>query len=103
MNELLNPFNFLLACFGAYRLSRLLTIEDGPFELAYNLRIKTGIEYNDKNEVIAFPPWNPLYCIWCTSVYVAPIVFISWYYASAFWIILAISAVVGLIHSIVGE
>lgn len=99
----LNWLEFVIACLACFRLSHLLVLEDGPFALAYKLRIKTGIEYDYKGEVSSYPDWNPLHCIWCTSIYVAPIVFISWYYVSAFWIVLAISAVVGLIHSIVGE
>lgn len=103
MNVPLNPFELVIACFAAYRLARLLTIEDGPFDLAYNLRIKTGIEYNEKNEVMFYPPWNPLYCIWCTGIYTSGLVFLTWSYISYFWIVMAISAVIGLVHSIVGE
>lgn len=100
MNVPLNPFEFVIACLATYRLSRLLVIEDGPFDLIYKLRIKTGIEYDHKGEVISYPSWNPLHCIWCTSIYISGLVFFTWSLLSYFWIILAISAVASMVQRI---
>jgi hypothetical protein len=98
MIEHLNPFEFIIACLASYRLSRLLVKEDGPFDLAYKLRIKTGIIYSDiDGKAIAWPPYNPLHCIWCTSIYIAAFIFLSWNWLCLAYIIFAISATVGLI------
>lgn len=75
----------------------MLVFENGPFDLFLRLRIKTGILY-DENFVVSYPNWNPLICMWCTSLYVVPIIFLCWYYLPILAVFLAITAVVGIIY-----
>ena len=53
-----------------WRLSHLLVEEDGPFMVFHKLRLGTGILYDGDGEVYYHPIWNPLYCIWCSSIWV---------------------------------
>lgn len=54
-----------------WRLSYMLVREDGPFRLARKLRDVTGIECDEDGRVFSYPDWNPLHCVYCTSVWVA--------------------------------
>ncbi len=60
-----------LAC---WRLSSLLTAEAGPFEVFKRLRKASGLEYTVHGGLLAWPAWNPLVCLWCTSLWVAPLI-----------------------------
>jgi hypothetical protein len=54
-----------------WRLSRMLVRETGPYDAFARLRLATGIEYGLDGQVISYPPYNPLHCVYCTSVYTA--------------------------------
>lgn len=59
-----------------WRLSYLLVREDGPGNLARKLRERTGIVYDEETgHVVSYPDWNPLTCVYCTSIWVAMILF----------------------------
>lgn len=62
---------FILYALATWRISNILVKEEGPFELASKLREYTGIETNSVGVVLSYPPWNPLSCVLCTSVWVA--------------------------------
>lgn len=62
--------DLLVRGLAVYRVSRLLVEEDGPFRVLYNLRKKTGIQYTTYGEVFSYPDWNPLACMYCTSIWV---------------------------------
>lgn len=53
-----------------WRLSRMLVKEQGPYHIFERLRRATGIEY-ESGDVLSYPDWNPLHCVYCTSVWVA--------------------------------
>lgn len=59
-----------------WRISRLLVAENGPFDVIKKLRILTGIVYNsyDDSTVVSYPVWNPLHCIYCTSIWVMVVI-----------------------------
>lgn len=61
----------MIYALATWRLSYLLVREDGPFRLARKLRDTTGIECDDVGNVFSYPDWNPLHCVYCTSVWVA--------------------------------
>lgn len=67
-------FELVLSGLACYRLSYMLTGEDGPFDIFYRLRNVTGIVYSASGKVISYPNWNPLHCIHCTSIYVAAMI-----------------------------
>lgn len=60
----------LLAAIGlsSWRAAHMLVHEPGPFEAFATVRDKTGIVY-ENDVAIAWPMWNPLWCVYCTSVY----------------------------------
>jgi hypothetical protein len=60
-----------LAC---WRLSSLLVSEDGPWRAFDRLRRATGIEYTVRGDLFTWPSWNPLVCVWCVSLWIAPVV-----------------------------
>lgn len=89
-------FDFIVMGLATFRLARLLVIDD----FFRGLRELTGIEYVG-DEIISYPEFNPLYCIWCTGFWVAPIIMITYTFGHIahvilFW--LALSAVAGLLH-----
>lgn len=87
-----------------WRLSHMLVEEDGPFLIFFHLRDKTGIRYaldpdEDKLIVTNYPTWNPLYCILCTSIWVAPVVYGLWIVAGWLVAIIALSGIACLIEA----
>jgi hypothetical protein len=56
-----------------WRISSLLVREDGPNQVLRKLRERTGITYwsTTSDGIQSYPAWNPLVCIYCTSVWVA--------------------------------
>lgn len=59
-----------------YRISYMLVNEMGPFNVFHYLRKWTGIEYDEAGSKSVWNPLNPLICLYCTSVWVAPILYI---------------------------
>lgn len=45
--------------------------EEGPLGIFADLRTSTGIEYGPEGRVLSYPDWNPLHCVFCTSLYAA--------------------------------
>jgi hypothetical protein len=68
----------LIYALATWRLSYLLVSENGPWHLAKKLRLRTGIVYDDTTGfVITYPDWNPLSCLYCTSLWVATGLFLA--------------------------
>lgn len=83
-----------------WRLSYLLVKEDGPDRLSRRLREHTGIEYDEHDQVYSYPDWNPLTCVYCTSLWVAMLL----YFAPKWLIqILAASAVAVIVEKYHGD
>lgn len=55
----------------AWRLARMLVHEAGPNDIFVRLRRASGLEYDLAGNVVSWPPWNPLHCVLCTSLYTA--------------------------------
>lgn len=49
----------------------MLVQEPGPGRLFVKLRELTGIEHTEDGKVLNYGDWTPLYCVWCTSLWVA--------------------------------
>lgn len=49
--------------------------EEGPFDAALKLRTATGIEHASDGSVISAPSWNPLQCLFCTSIWISAILY----------------------------
>lgn len=54
-----------------WRVSRMLVKEAGPGQMFVGFRERTGIEYDRDGNLSSYPDWNPLHCVYCTSIYVA--------------------------------
>lgn len=54
-----------------WRLTKMLTVEAGPFDIFIKLREFLGIRHNEDGQPIIFPAGILLSCFWCTSVWVA--------------------------------
>lgn len=52
----------------------MLVRESGPNDIFARLRHASGIEYDMVGNVISWPPWNPLHCVLCTSLYTAALI-----------------------------
>lgn len=63
---------FLILCLAAWRMTSLLVVEDGPYDMFSRIRKAVGVYYDEystpqgKNVVS-----RALICIWCFSVWVA--------------------------------
>ena len=79
----------------------MLVIEDGPFLIFDKVRSGTGIRVDVESGVMFSPSWNPLYCVYCTSIWMAIAMWLMWMVAYWFVWILAISAVCCLIENVV--
>lgn len=49
----------------------MLVQEAGPGRIFIRLREATGIVHTDDGHVLNYGDWTPLYCVWCTSIWVA--------------------------------
>lgn len=70
-----------LAC---WRLTRILTREEGPNRIFVKMREATGLSHNDSGEVDGWPTdtiW-PFHCNACTSIYVSALLLILPYWFS---------------------
>lgn len=73
----------------------MVIYESGPYEIFSRLRQATGIEYDQAGNVVSWPPWNPLHCVLCTSLYTAALTVVVPRWARR---ILAVAGVVLLIE-----
>jgi hypothetical protein len=93
-------FDFIVKGLATWRLSNLLVKEGGPLDILWIIREKSGIVYDEQDRPIVWPSWNPLWCVWCTSIWVAGIIMIMPRVVS--WI-LALSAVTCIVDNVVSE
>lgn len=67
----MTPFRFVVTALAVWRLSNMLVEEDGPGRIFRRLREASGIEYDDSGEILSHNDYTPLYCVYCTSVWVS--------------------------------
>lgn len=89
--------NFIIKGLATWRLSHMLVNEDGPKSIFSDFRERTGIETNYLGNPVCWPDWNPLTCVWCTSVWVAVLV---WRMPKVFSYILALSSIACILDSV---
>lgn len=66
----MNGLHILILALATWRLSSLLAMEDGPYQVFHKLRLLTGVEYRDggvhpRNELA-----RGLVCLYCNSVWI---------------------------------
>lgn len=55
----------------------MLVLEKGPGDVFVKLREYTGIEYDAvSGEAVSYPDYNPLHCLYCTSLYTTAAMFV---------------------------
>lgn len=91
---------FGLIGLATWRLSHLLVYEVGPFGILVRLREMTGIVHDDAGHHQSWPSYAPLVCIWCTSLWVAPVLLLVWAYLPGLVYILALSGLACLIEDL---
>ena len=81
----------VICALATYRVTRLVTIEDGPFALMRRLR---GVADPDQKTWIG----RGLACPWCVSFWIAPLALLAVRYDAGALLVggLAVSALVGL-------
>jgi hypothetical protein len=94
----------ILITLATWRVSSLLVFEDGPFLLLMKMRSLIGVYYDEYSE----PQGNNVFaraltCVWCSSIWVALVFTVLYYFGLAFWIAMpfALSAVAIIIERIV--
>lgn len=86
-----DPFTILLCALATYRLTRIILMEDGPFDLVLKLR---GVADPDATTWIG----KGLRCPWCISFWLGPVVVYAATYTAGLIVVagLACSAVTSL-------
>lgn len=90
--------NIVLRMLAIWRLSNMLVEEDGPGQILRKFRELTGIEHDKGGNKVLWNDYTPLYCVYCTSVWVAGAL---WFAPS--WIIRLLALSGGAILIDVGE
>jgi hypothetical protein len=68
--------NWLIDGLAVWRISSLLVNEIGPWYVFRRLRELLGFVYYDDGDVLRRPDNHVLSCVWCTSLWVAMLVFL---------------------------
>lgn len=66
---------FAIYALATWRLASMLVHEEGPAEIFTRLRKYTGI-IEERGDIVAYPTYNPLHCVACTSIYTAALLLI---------------------------
>lgn len=61
----------VIVSLATWRISSMLTAEQGPFNMFVKLRNKLGFAHDEFGLVIGRPTGNVLSCLWCTSIYIS--------------------------------
>lgn len=82
----------------SWRLAHMLVHEHGPLGLFIVLRRLTGIQYDETEQAFMWPSWNPLWCVYCTSIYTAAIMIgLAFIPILASYIVIYLLAVSGIV------
>ena len=89
-----------------WRVSSLITSEDGPWDAFKCLRTKLGITHHDDGTIASIPEKTTAKlfgCLWCISVWMAGIIYVIWLFVPILAWILAISTVAIIIDRLKGD
>lgn len=72
--------NLLLLALATWRLTNLLTDEQGPFDMFVHMRHKLGVRKNAQNENYGITELGKLFsCIWCLSPWIGLLFSVVYY------------------------
>lgn len=83
------PLELLLAILAVWRLSYMIAKEKGPLDAFVRLRT-------------AIPLGGLTSCIYCVSVWMAPVVILLWFFIPELVVVLALSGAALMLHSYTG-
>lgn len=62
--------DLLIKGLATWRLTKLLMDEEGPGDILLKARTAIGIKHDDYNKPFMWPTGNPMYCLWCFSMWI---------------------------------
>jgi hypothetical protein len=66
---------FVLSILATWRITSLLVMEEGPFDMFARLRSFVGVQYDDHSNPYGENALSKIFsCVWCMSVWVALVV-----------------------------
>lgn len=92
---------FVMIAVAAWRISFFLSNEAGPFGIATRFRTAFGITHDADGAVESFPsrfPANAIVCMWCISLYVGVVLYVSWLLIPPLVVLSAVWGAATLIH-----
>ena len=63
----------IVAGLATWRVSNMLVNEYGPFGIFLSVRKAAGIEHTEAGTPITWPSNNAFACLWCLSIWIAPL------------------------------
>ena len=93
----------VLVGLATWRLTSLLAHEHGPWAVVQRLREAVGVESYDDGAVATTrnPVAGAFACLWCLSIWVAPLVILLWWLIPVLVAALAASAGVIVIEAVI--
>lgn len=68
---------FMVLALATWRISYMLVVEDGPYDILDKIRRKLGVEYASDGTPYSENTWGNLFtCVWCISVWVGTLFFV---------------------------
>ncbi len=88
---MLNWLELSLLILATYRLSRLISIDDGPFDLMFKFRVILGGYDLDENGIPSSWIGRGIQCVHCVGFWIALLITIAYTSIYHYWIFLAIA------------
>ncbi len=92
----MNWLDLAAVSLATWRVSSVITSEEGPFNVFKRFREWLGIKHHDDGTVSNVPTkvFAKLFCcLWCLSIWVAPVVYVIYLYCPVLVWIFAISCI----------
>lgn len=100
MNEISLLAEALLIGLGAWRLAALLAYERGPYGVLVRFRERLGFEHDENGRPNTWPgDWREVFsCVWCLSIWTAPLMWGLWQFESLLVVIWAAATIVIIVE-----
>jgi len=95
----MSPFDFIVISLATWRMSHLLSREDGPFDIFDKIRLRFGAVWTENAGWVSDDPLGKLIiCPLCISFWFAIILFFLYFLISPLIFIIALSGVASLLQ-----
>lgn len=91
--------DFLILALATWRLSSLLSVELGPFNIFDRLRAACGVELDAQGGMVG-TNWfaRGLICVWCASVWIGVVLGVAyWLWPDVTWVVLPFALSAGAV------